>query len=151
MELQTAKQFFPILSGGEFYPMALGRILAVFYTSNQVEFTKEELQCATNLSEDEISNGLMSLTSLGEVVKTSKNTLSTPYFSLSTQGSINNLENNIEKSRGLLDSLEQNLDARDASNQALNNFIKETIIFYSEVLDFTELKVAEHFNTKRLK
>lgn len=150
MEPQTSKQYFPILSGGEFYPVTLSKILSAFYTSNQKELTIEELRHKTNLTKDEVNNGLTFLNSLGEITKISKSTLTTAHFSFSTQGSIQNVKKNIEKSRDLLDVLEQILDARDTSNQALNNFIKESIVFYSEVLDFIELKTGEHFNSKRL-
>ncbi|WP_299183946.1 hypothetical protein [uncultured Aquimarina sp.] len=148
MEQQTANHFFPILSGGKFYPVSLGRIVLAFYASNQKELTKYELQHKTNLTDDDIVNGLKFLSSLGEVTKSPTDTLTTTYFSFSTQGSIKSLENNIEKSRVVLDGLENILDARDTSNQSLNNFIKESIIFYSEVLDYIEIKITEHFNSK---
>lgn len=150
MESRKVKHFFPILSGDEFYPITLGIILSAFYTSNKKELTIKELQYKTNLTNYEIVSGLQFLRSLGEVTKNSKNTLTLAHFAFNAQGSLENLKTNIKKSRDLLHVLEQILDSRDNTNQALNNFIKETLVFYSEVLDFMELKAGEHFNTKKL-
>lgn len=145
MEQQTRIPFFPIFSGGTFYPETLSRILSAFYVSNQKQLTIRALRNKTNLTNKEIRTGLQFLSGLGEVTKMSKDTLSSAYFSFNVPGNIENLKGNIKKSKDLLTVLEQILDRRDSSDQKLNTFIKDTIVFYSEVLDFMDIKIKEHF------
>ncbi|WP_299255600.1 hypothetical protein [uncultured Aquimarina sp.] len=148
MESQTAIQFFPMLSGGEFYPVMFSKILSAFYTSNQKYLTRGELQFKANLTVDEINYGLQFLISLGEISIEGKNVLSETYYSFNTEGHIKNFRNSISKSKDLLTTLERTVDRRDNSNQMLNDFIKDTVVFYSEVLDYIEIKIREHFNSK---
>ncbi|WP_271784768.1 hypothetical protein [Aquimarina algiphila] len=151
MESQTATQFFPILSGGKFYPVTFSKILSIFYTSNQKCFTIEELQFKTNLSIDEIKYGLLFLISIEEISKEEKNILSEVCYSFNIEGHIKNLKDSVSTSKKMLDALENTVDQRDTSNLMLNDFIKETIVFYSEVLDYIEIKINEHFNCKTFK
>jgi DNA-binding transcriptional regulator GbsR (MarR family) len=145
MEQQTRIPFFPIFSGGTFYPETLSRILSAFYVSNQKQLTIREIRNKTNLSNKEILTGLQFLSGLGEVTNMSKDKLSSDYFSFNVPGNIENLKENIKKSKDLITVIEQILDRRDSSNQKLNTFIKDTIVFYSEVLDFMDIKIKEHF------
>ncbi len=146
MELQQTKQVFPILNSSDFFPPTLGRILWVFYASNKKYFTVKELKCSTSLEEDAIVKALHVLKSFGQIDYINTNSVFANQFFVDTNGSIQCLKNSIAESKNLLDILENIIENRDSSNHTMNAFIKNTILFYSEILDFIDIKTKEHFN-----
>lgn len=142
MELQSAINLFPVLNNESYNPITLSKILWVFYASNQKYFTIEELRLKTNLNEKEIKEAIIALKSLGDVA--SSNQLIDDLFFVDINGSIKNLHNGVCRSKNALILLEIIADNRDHSNIALSDFIKKTILIYSEVLDFMDIKIKEY-------
>ena len=147
MDIQSSSHLFPLLNRREIYPLALGKILWTFYASNQKYFTIEELQQYTHLQKEEIKAALSILNNLGEV-NSNVEPDNLNQFYIDIAGCIKSLTDTIAQNRNILDILEKVIETRDTSNQELNAFIKDAIVFNSEILDFIEKKMTEHFNTE---
>ncbi|UII74787.1 hypothetical protein LV716_10975 [Flagellimonas sp. HMM57] len=146
METNTQVQLYPILNNRVLTPPSLSSILEIFYASNQKYFTVEELQKVTQLQVEEIENALALLNNLGDVGISRKESFVDQHFFLDIDGSIKNLKHSVQDSKNVLNILEKVLEQRNGENQPLESFIKNTIIFYSEILDFITLKIDEHFD-----
>ncbi|WP_350284688.1 hypothetical protein [uncultured Croceitalea sp.] len=145
METRQRVQFYPILNNAILSSPTLGSILGAFYASNQKYFTVKQLQESTDLSETEIVSTITLLKRLGDI-GTSENTgCVEDLFYIDTDGSVDQLRMSVTESKKLLNVLEQIMEHRDNSNEPLNAFIRNTIVLYSEVLDFIEFKIDEHF------
>jgi DNA-binding MarR family transcriptional regulator len=149
MENQQITQVFPLLQKQEFYPTNMGKILSVFYKSNQKYFTFEELEEQTNIEAEDLQNTLDQLEERDEINHiTSIEDSNHKRYYLNVKGSIKNLQITIQTNKQLIALLEKIVDARDSSNQDLNQFIKQSISFNSEVLDFMEKASVEYFTKK---
>jgi DNA-binding MarR family transcriptional regulator len=149
MENQQITQVFPLLQKQEFYPTNMGKILSVFYKSNQKYFTFEELEEQTNIEAEDLQNTLDQLEERDEINDiTSIEDSNHKRYYLNVKGSIKNLQITIQTNKQLIALLEKIVDARDSSNQDLNQFIKQSISFNSEVLDFMEKASVEYFTKK---
>ncbi len=146
METITQVQFYPILNNAKLTSPTLGSILETFYASNQKYFTVEQLHKATKLDVEEIKKALDLLGNLGDVGVAKKDSFVDRHFFLDTDGSIEHLKNSVRDSKNVLNILEKVLEQRNGENHSLDSFIKNTIVFYSEILDFITLKIDEHFN-----
>jgi DNA-binding MarR family transcriptional regulator len=149
MENQQITQVFPLLQKQEFYPINMGKIWSVFYKSNQKYFTFEELEEQTNIEAEDLQNTLNQLEERDEINDiTSIEDSNHKLYYLNVKGSIKNLQITIQTNKQLIALLEKIVDARDSSNQDLNQFIKQSISFNSEVLDFMEKASVEYFTKK---
>ncbi|MGJ8736993.1 hypothetical protein [Zobellia laminariae] len=149
MENQQITQVFPLLQKQEFYPTNMGKILSVFYKSNQKYFTFEELEEQTNIEVEDLQNTLDQLEERDEINDiTSIADSNQKLYYLHLKGNIKNLQITIQTNKQLIALLEKIVDARDSSNQDLNQFIKQSISFNSEVLDFMEKASVEYFTKK---
>ncbi|WP_415374677.1 hypothetical protein [Patiriisocius sp. Uisw_017] len=149
MENQQITQVFPLLQKQEFYPTNMGKILSVFYKSNQKYFTFEALEEQTNIEAEDLQNTLDQLEERDEINDiTSIEDSNHKRYYLNVKGSIKNLQITIQTNKQLIALLEKIVDARDSSNQDLNQFIKQSISFNSEVLDFMEKASVEYFTKK---
>jgi DNA-binding MarR family transcriptional regulator len=149
MENQQITQVFPLLQKQEFYPTNMGKILSVFYKSNQKYFTFEALEEQTNIEAEDLQNTLDQLEERDEINDiTSIEDSNHKRYYLNVKGSIKNLQITIQTNKQLIALLEKIVDARDRSNQDLNQFIKQSISFNSEVLDFMEKASVEYFTKK---
>jgi DNA-binding MarR family transcriptional regulator len=149
MENQQITQVFPLLQKQEFYPTNMGKILSVFYKSNQKYFTFEELEEQTNIEAEDLQNTLDQLEERDEINDiTSIEDSNHKRYYLNVKGNIKNLQITIQTNKQLIALLEKIVDARDSSNQDLNQFIKQSISFNSEVLDFMEKASVEYFTKK---
>jgi DNA-binding MarR family transcriptional regulator len=149
MENQQITQVFPLLQKQEFYPTNMGKILSVFYKSNQKYFTFEALEEQTNIEAEDLQNTLDQLEERDEINDiTSIEDSNHKRYYLNVKGNIKNLQITIQTNKQLIALLEKIVDARDSSNQDLNQFIKQSISFNSEVLDFMEKASVEYFTKK---
>jgi DNA-binding MarR family transcriptional regulator len=149
MENQQITQVFPLLQKQEFYPTNMAKILSVFYKSNQKYFTFEELEEQTNIEAEDLQNTLDQLEERDEINDiTSIADSNHKLYYLNVKGNIKNLQITIQTNKQLIALLEKIVDARDSSNQDLNQFIKQSISFNSEVLDFMEKASVEYFTKK---
>jgi DNA-binding MarR family transcriptional regulator len=149
MENQQITQVFPLLQKQEFYPTNMGKILSVFYKSNQKYFSFEALEEQTNIEAEDLQNTLDQLEERDEINDiTSIEDSNHKRYYLNVKGSIKNLQITIQTNKQLIALLEKIVDARDSSNQDLNQFIKQSISFNSEVLDFMEKASVEYFTKK---
>lgn len=149
MENHTPDQFYPLLNNSELHTQKLGQILGVFYASNQKYFTVEQLREATSLSVVEIERALLLLYKLGDI-DVAKDTVNENHFFVNIEGSIKHIKANVKQHKELLNTLEIIMNKRNNANEQLNDFIKDTIVFNSEVLDYICLKLKEHFNYKNI-
>lgn len=145
METPPKVQFYPILNNKLLNSATLGSILGTLYASNQKYFTLKQLQALTNLSESEIKSTITQLNKLGDVGILAHENIDDNQFYIDAEGSINQLRNSVAESKKLLHVLENVMEHRDESNEALNAFIRNIIVLYSEVLDFVTFKIEEHF------
>jgi DNA-binding MarR family transcriptional regulator len=127
----------------------MGKILSVFYKSNQKYFSFEALEEQTNIEAEDLQNTLDQLEERDEINDiTSIEDSNHKRYYLNVKGSIKNLQITIQTNKQLIALLEKIVDARDSSNQDLNQFIKQSISFNSEVLDFMEKASVEYFTKK---
>ncbi|TPN86935.1 hypothetical protein [Aquimarina algicola] len=148
MENQSYIHLFPLLIRREFYPPAMGKILKAFYSSNKKYLSLEELKSKTQLNQNEIEEVLNKLKVVGEVKHDATTMAEQDLFYLDTEGCIESLHTIIEENRILIEFLEEIIETRDSSNKALNQFIKSSIAFNSEVLDVIERTFKEYFTKK---
>jgi len=146
MEKKSVIYLFPILQNRELYPKDLGKVLGMFFTSNQKYFTIEEMERQTLMNKTNLNSALDLLVKQGNIntIALNSDRLS-PLFYFDAKSSFLRLQMNIAENRLLLELLEKVVIMRGASNVELNEFIKNTIAFNSEVLDFIDKTSKEYF------
>ena len=128
------------------YPPIAGKILGFFYISNEKYFTFDELMIELKVSKSAMSKALKLLLEFGEVnFKIFENNKRKRYFYLDIQGTIDKLQRLIDAYFMETQLLEETLKIRNNENKDLNEFIKISIKFNKEVLDYLEKKVKEHY------
>lgn len=128
------------------YPPIAGKILGLFYISDQKYFTFEELMKELNVSKSAISKALKLLLEIGEVnYKKIEGNKRKRHFYLDIQGNIDRLERLVNAYYMQTQLLEETLEFRSSNNQELNNFIKTSIKFNKEALYYFDKKIKEHF------
>lgn len=128
------------------YPPVAGKILGLFYVSEQKYFSFEELQDQLEISKSAVSKGLKMLLNIGEInFVTFEDNKRKRYFYLDVQGNIDRIQSLITSYTMQTKLLEETLALRGETNPELNNFIENSIKFNREVIAFVDQKVKEHY------
>lgn len=128
------------------YPPVAGRIIGLFYVSNQKHFEFEDIMEAVSASKSATSKALKLLIEFGEVNFIIKEgSKRKRLFYLDVQGSIERIERFIDGYNMQTQLLTETLKLRNQNNEELNQFIKNTINFNTEILEFAEKKLREHY------
>lgn len=128
------------------YPPVAGKILGLFYVSEQKYFSFEELQNQLEISKSAVSKALKMLLNIGEInFVTFEDNKRKRYFYLDVQGNIDRIQSLITSYIMQTKLLEETLALREETNPELNNFIKNSIKFNREVIAFVDQKVKEHY------
>ena len=67
-------------------------------------------------------------------------------FYLNIYGLVNSLQQAILENRSFIQVLERTMNKRDDTNGELNQFIKNSIVLNSEVVDFVDQRVKAYFD-----
>jgi len=128
------------------YPPVAGKILGLFYVSEQKYFSFEDLQSLIGISKSAVSKGLKMLLNIGEInFVTFEDNKRKRYFYLDIQGSIDRIQRLMDSYLMQTELLQETLALRAETNPELNNFIANSIKFNREVIAFVEQKVKEHY------
>lgn len=128
------------------YAPVAGKILGLFYMSDQKYFSFEELQQHLEVSKSAVSKGLKMLLTIGEInFVTFEDNKRKRYFYLDVQGNIDRIQRLIDSYSMQTELLEETLALRGTTNPELNNFIETSIKFNREVIAFVDQKVKEHY------
>lgn len=152
METKEKKQKRIIDSFGEQltkdnYPPIAGRILGLFYTSDQKYFTFEEIKEALSISKSATSKALTFLDNIEEVSYVyDKNNKRLRLFYLNVIGMVKRIHLVLEGYKEQERLFKEVLKIRSEENQQLNNYIEKNILFSQDVLGFVQEKLELHFN-----
>lgn len=127
------------------YTKIAGAILGLFYTSNKKYFTMEEVIVELDSDKQSIEDGIALLIKNGEVKKhTTKDGLEENFY-LDVQGTISHLKNVLNDKQRLTELLEKTIELRDNSNPEVTRFLRDSILFNSEIMDFVDQRIQEYF------
>ncbi|WP_420573847.1 hypothetical protein [Kordia sp.] len=128
------------------YPPIAGRMLGLFYTSDQKYFTFEEIKTELNISKSATSKGLSFLDNIGEVSYVyDKNNKRLRLFYLNVEGLIERISLVLEAYKHQSKLFEQVLELREDNDSIVNNYLEKSILFSEDVLGFVQQKLALHF------
>ena len=129
-----------------FPPMA-GRIMGLFYISDQKYFTFEEIILEVRASKGAVSKTIKLLLELKRInYILSENQSRKRLFYLDIQGLIQFLRMVIDNYKSQNQLLKESLQIRTNENKEMNVFIKGSIQFNNDVLAFLEAKSEKYFN-----
>ena len=129
------------------YPEVSKKILGLMFVSNQKYFSLNDIITAIKRDRDEIIESLEELISRAEVACRMPKTTDTEYmFYLNIYGLVNSLQQAILENRSFIQVLERTMNKRDDTNGELNQFIKNSIVLNSEVVDFVDQRVKAYFD-----
>ncbi len=130
------------------YPPIAGKIIALFYISNQKYLTFEEIMEILQISKSATSKALKFLTDLGEVSFITKAENSRKrYFYISIKNSLKSLtdwKNSLVVRQNIL---QNTLQMRNQENPELTTFIQQQIAFINDISAYIEQKIQEHFTS----
>ncbi|CAL2102052.1 hypothetical protein [Tenacibaculum sp. 190130A14a] len=128
------------------YPPTAGKILGLLYTSNQRYFSFEDLIDAVDVTKSAISKALKFLETTGEVsyIYDEKNKRKRLFY-LDIVSVKEQLYKNLQAYHTQIKLMEASLKLRNEENKDLNSFIKTSIEFYTEVLNYYEERLKNHF------
>ncbi len=130
----------------ENYPPIAGKIMGLFFISNQKYFTFEEIMTSVQASKSATSKAIKLLISSGEVnFKFVEGNKRKRHFYLDIEGSIAHFKRLIEGLYMQTTLYQETLKMRTDENEKLSQFIQNTINFNKELLVHAERLLQEHF------
>ncbi|WP_298420465.1 hypothetical protein [uncultured Kordia sp.] len=145
LKKEITDSFGELLSNDNYPPIA-GRILGLFYTSDQKYFTFEEIKTALNISKSATSKALSFLNQINEVAYTyDEHNKRLRLFYLNIEGLVKRISTVLEAYKLQSKLFEQVLNLRNDDNSTLNNYIEKSILFSEDVLGFVQQKLEFHF------
>lgn len=128
------------------YPPVAGKVLGLFFISNEKHLTFESIMDGINASKSATSKALNFLINLEEVsfIYSEKNKRKR-LFHINPDGIKNRLENIIEAHKIETVLLKEALQNRNSGDNDMNILIQNIIAFNEDVLHFISGKVDEHF------
>lgn len=128
------------------YPPTAGKILGLLYTSNQRYFSFEDLINEVDVTKSAISKALKFLETTGEVSYIyDKENKRKRLFYLDIVSVQEQLYHNVNAYHTQIKLMEESLKLRNKENKDLNSFMKTSIEFYKEVLNYYEERLKKHF------
>ncbi|WP_298511696.1 hypothetical protein [uncultured Kordia sp.] len=128
------------------YPPIAGRILGLFYTSDQKYFTFEEIKEELNISKSATSKALSFLHNIEEVGFTyDENNKRLRLFYVNIEGLVKRISLVLEAYNEQTKLFEEVLEIRSKENELLNNYIDKSILFSQDILGFVQEKLEHHF------
>ena len=129
------------------YPPIAGKILGLFYTSDQKYFTFEEIKKELEISKSATSKALSFLNQIEEVSYVyDKNNKRLRLFYLNVEGMVKRISLVLDAYKQQAILLKEVLELRSEENSALNNYIEKNILFSQDILGFVQNKLEFHFN-----
>lgn len=144
MKTELIEQYAEVYNADGYPPIA-GKILGLFYISDEAHFTFEEIMERVEASKSATSKALKLLLESGEVgFKYAVDNKRKRLFYLNIKGTIANLEKILKAYQTETILLKQSLKLRSEANPQMNMFINDMITFNDDVLGFIEEKIAIH-------
>lgn len=145
-EEELIEAFSLIHKEGDCPPLA-GKIIGLFFVSNEKHLTFEAIMNGIKASKGATSKSLNFLIQVGEVqfVYSEQNKRKRLFF-FNTERAQNRLGKLVDMHKKETTLLKEVLPIRNADNIEMNNLIKNIIAFNEDVLHFISDKIAEHFN-----
>ncbi|WP_282080779.1 GbsR/MarR family transcriptional regulator [Aquimarina algiphila] len=130
----------------ENYPPVAGKMVGLFFTSNQKYFTFEELMEGVGASKSATSKALKLLIDFGEVnYKTLKDNKRKRYFYLDIKGNLDRIQRYIDGFKMQTRLFRETLKLRNEEDKEVNQFIEELIEFHSGILQFVDNNSKNRF------
>ncbi|WP_109436606.1 MULTISPECIES: hypothetical protein [Aquimarina] len=130
----------------ENYPPVAGKMVGLFFTSNQKYFTFEELMKGVGASKSATSKALKLLIGFGEVnYKMLKGNKRKRHFYLDIKGNIDRIQRYIDGFKMQTHLLKETLKLRNEEEKEVNQFIEELIEFHSKMLQFVDKNSKNRF------
>ncbi|NER12886.1 hypothetical protein GWK08_05505 [Leptobacterium flavescens] len=131
----------------ENYPPIAGKILGLFYTSDQKYFTFEEIMEQINASKSATSKALKILLDTGEVnfmikEKSKRRRL----FYMDIEGCKQRIYSSVSAYGTYYALLKDTLNKRSGNNEELNSYMKSEIKFWEETLEFIKDRITSNFD-----
>ena len=128
------------------FPPLAGKIMGLFYISNQKHFNFEEIVCEVGATKGAVSKNIKLLFELNWIEYVLKNNGSRKrHCFLDIHGVKYFLRLVIENYKEQDKLLKECANMRNNDNEELNNFIQDSIQFNEEVLAFLDLKSEQYF------
>ncbi|MBS9784117.1 ArsR family transcriptional regulator [Candidatus Gracilibacteria bacterium] len=128
------------------YPPIAGKIIALFYISDEKYLTFEEIMETLKISKSATSKALKFLTDLGEVSFMTKTENSRKrYFYISVKNSLKSLTDWKDSLDMRKNILEKALKLRTQKNPDFNTFIQQQIHFIEDISGYIDQKIQQHF------
>ncbi len=128
------------------YPPIAGKIIALFYVSDQKYFTFEEIMETLSISKSATSKALKFLTDLGEVsFETKAGNRRKRYFYISIKNSLKSLTDWKKSLSTRQEILEKVLKIRGKENPDFDRFIKQQIGFIADIDVCIGKKIKKYF------
>lgn len=129
------------------YPPVAGKIMGLFFISNQQYFTFEEIMEAVNASKSATSKAIKLLLSFNEInFVTLKEHKRRRHFYLDVEGNVKHIQRVVDAYYMQTELLKHTLTLRDNNNKKLNRFIETSIDFNTDVLNYIEEKIKEYYH-----
>ncbi len=152
MEQQKILTAYSILEIKKEYPLNADKILRYMYTSNRQFFTHEEFMMLLNADRETVNDALVILIHHNEIkCRMIEKTEEEYLFYLDVEKTIQSLKRKIKQHQIFTDMLEKEFYRDEIKDEDLNNFIKASILFNSEVTDFINQRIKEYFPIKTIK
>jgi len=146
MEHKELIKTYSILTKNNLYPEVAGEILRYMYVSSRKYFTLKELELLTENDKGQIYQAIDLLVKRGEIQYEVSDMSDEQYlFHLDMKGVIQNLKKTLNDHLVFTDLLEEMLDEGNIDNEEMNQFVKSSILFNSEVLEFINHRIKEYF------
>ncbi len=138
---------FAIAYKNDGFPPLAGKIMGLFYISNQKYFSFEEIMQRVGASKGATSKTIKILLEFKRLnYSMSKEQVRKRMFYLDIQGVTQFLQIVIDNYKNQNQLLKESLQARTNENEEMNDFIKSSIQFNNEVLAFLNIKSEQYFN-----
>ncbi len=149
MNKQELIDAFALVHKEDNYPPIAGKIIGLFYVSDQKYFTFEDIMDGVNASKSATSKALKFLIDLNEVtfMYSEKNKRKRLFYPDHTYIK-KRFEKIIEAHKMETVLLKKVISMRNADNKEMNNVIRSIIAFNEDVLHFISEKVEKHFKTE---
>ncbi|WP_299242456.1 helix-turn-helix domain-containing protein [uncultured Aquimarina sp.] len=130
----------------ENYPPVAGKILGLFFISNQKHFTFEEIMSSIKASKSATSKAVKLLISSGEInFEFLEGNKRKRHFFLDIEGSVDHFKRLIEGIRMQTELYKETLKFRTDENEELSQFIQNVINLNVELSVHAERLVQKHF------
>ncbi|MDY8137956.1 helix-turn-helix domain-containing protein [Aquimarina sp. 2201CG5-10] len=146
MDIEKILDLYALSYKEENYPPVAGKILGLFFISNQKHFTFEEIMEKVNASKSATSKALKLLITLGEInFEFLEGNKRKRHFYIDIKGTIEHFKRLIDGLHMQNELYKETLKFRTNENEELSKFIQDNINFSLELAIEAERLVKKHF------